>query len=125
MFAEEPGKCPVGRQLPGVPKNEPVAVNADLDRDAAAVILVDDRIEESLAQGGPGKRVALDALQPLVADGGLEVFEIYQLQCFFDLLEEIAPDDVLVEKVVVGDEEADLDIDAGAKSHGGEKHFLK
>ena len=109
MFAQELCQGPVFRQVAGIPEDDLVVVDADLDGDAAAVVLVDHGVEQGLAEGGLREEEGLAPLQAVVADVGLEIFGGQEVEGLLHLLEEVAVDLVLIAEVVVGQEEADLD----------------
>ena len=100
---------PVFRQLTEVPQHDLVVIHADLDRHAAAVILVHHGIKQRLTQGQIRKQKLLDPLNALVAYVGLEVFEAQQFQCLLNLFKQIAVNFILIAQIVVGREKADLD----------------
>lgn len=81
---------PAIRQLPGVPDHDLVFINADLDRNAAGIVLVDNSVEQRLAYGPPRKQETLDALDTLIVDISFEVFAVQKLERFFDLGRQIA-----------------------------------
>jgi|GEM_PF-5851745 len=109
MLAEEPFQRLALRQVTGVPQHDLVFVNADLDRDAAAVVLVNDGIQQSFTQRTIGIQEGLHSLQALVADVSLQILRVQQLQSLLHLLEQVPVNLVLIPKVVVGHEEPDLD----------------
>ena len=109
MLAQQLFQRPALGQLTGVPQNDLMRIDADLNRNAAAVVLVHHRIEQGLAQGGQREQISFQPLQALVADVGLEVLGAQGLQRLFHLGKQIAVNFVLVAQVIVGDEKAQLD----------------
>jgi hypothetical protein len=85
-----------------------VFIDADLDRYATAVVLVHHRVEQGLPQGSVGEQVGFQPLEPVVADVGLQVLGMQKLKGLLDLLEEAAPNLVLIPQIVIGDEKLDL-----------------
>ena len=107
---------PVVREVSGIPDEDLILVDAYLDGDAAAVVLMSDGIEQGLAKSLLGHWVGLDPLESLVGDGGLQVFGEEEVEGFVSMGEEVSLDLVVVEEVGVGAEVADL--------HGGSGHVF-
>jgi len=107
VFANQLLDRPGGWKLPRVPDHQLVLIHADLNRDSRGVILVDDRVEDGLAEGGPGNWQGLNSLRAPVGDSRLQVFGGEQVHGAFHLPQEISPYFVVIEKVVVGPEKAD------------------
>ena len=107
---------PVVREVSGIPDEDLILVDAYLDGDAAAVVLMSDGIEQGLAKSLLGHWVGLDPLESLVGDGGLQVFGEEEVEGFVSLGEEVSLDLVVVEEVGIGAEVADL--------HGGSGHVF-
>src|SRR5450432_2554543 len=64
---------------------------------------------DGLRRGVTHVQLGLEPLEPLIADVGLEVLALQNLQRVLDLLEEVAVDFVLVAKIIVAEKEASLD----------------
>ncbi|EXI65126.1 MAG: hypothetical protein AW07_04737 [Candidatus Accumulibacter sp. SK-11] len=109
MLAHQFLQRPAFGQLACVPKHNLMRIDADLNGNAAAVVLVHHRIEQGLAQGGHGEQERFHPLQDIVADIGFEVFGAQGVQRLFYLRKQIAVNFVLVAQIIVGDEETQLD----------------
>ena len=108
--------CPVVGQMSGIPDEDLVLIDADLDGGAAAVVLMSDGIEHGLAECLLGHGVGLNPLESLVGDEGFQVLGEEEIEGFISLGEEVSLDLVVVEEVGIGAEVADL--------HGGSCHVF-
>ena len=115
MLLEQMVDVPSLRELSRVPDHESVVVDADLDWNAGSIILVEDRIRHGLPEGVSRHGEGLDALKILVGDESLEIFGAEQIDRSVDLSEKISVDLVLVQKVGICPEIADLHIAPGHK----------
>jgi hypothetical protein len=93
----------------GIPEDNSVFIHADLKGNAAAVILMDHGIEQRLTQRGFWEEKSLAPLEPLVADVGLEILRVQEIESLLNLLEETSVHLVLIAEVIIRREEADLD----------------
>jgi len=82
----------------------------DLDRNAAAIILVHNSVQQGLAQSLHRKQKGFYSINTLIADIRLQVFNKKDVQRFFNLGKQVAMNFVLIAQVIVGYEKANLDI---------------
>jgi hypothetical protein len=81
---------PAIREHTRIPDTQAVFIDANLHGRAHGVVAVDEGVQDGFTQGGIGHRVALDALDALISDRGLEVFGPHEVDGFDRLGEEIA-----------------------------------
>src|SRR3989304_9696046 len=100
---------PAFGQLPRVPDQQAVGVDPDLDGSRDGVVAVDDGVQQHLTERALWHWIALDALEAFVADPSLEVLRQQQIEGLAGLREPVARDLIVIAKVRLAREVADLD----------------
>lgn len=117
MKAQQDVDGPPLRQDAGVSDEEPIVVDANLHGRTRCVVLVGHRVHHRLTHDGLGKRVALNAVCPVVGYLRLEVLPVEQGEHLIGLLDGRAFDHVLVDDLRPL-EEANLDRAVGGERLG-------
>ncbi|MCY1402215.1 hypothetical protein D9M71_173510 [compost metagenome] len=105
------GDAPAFRQACRIPQADAVVVQADLDRDAAGVVLVHDGIDQRLAQRRQRQWVGRRCAGFAAAWITLQVL-LEQRQAALELDEQVATDGMLLDQAVIAAEVADADVGA-------------
>ncbi len=113
MLFSQPLHRPIGRQLAGIPQHDLVLVHANLDRCAAAVILVRNCVQNRFTQRDLRHRIRFHPLYALVRNQRLQILCVQGLHRLVHLREQIAVDLIVIQQIGIALEITDLHKRAG------------
>ena len=108
MFGHQAVSRPVIRKPAAVCNIQLILIHANLDRNAALILLVAQGIEKGFTQGGIGNKVTLNTLHPFIGDFRLHIFQVYDLNDLVDLFQQGTVDFILITEIGIVFKESDF-----------------